>query len=43
MRRRRWNLGFDAVLINTAVAKAGDPAAMARAFCACGRGRTACL
>ncbi|WP_343313405.1 thiazole synthase [Brucella sp. BE17] len=25
-------LGFDAVLINTAVAKAGDPAAMARAF-----------
>jgi thiazole synthase len=25
-------LGFDAVLVNTAVAKAGDPAAMARAF-----------
>ena len=25
-------LGYDAVLINTAVAKAGDPAAMARAF-----------
>jgi thiazole synthase len=25
-------LGFDAVLINTAVAKAGDPAAIARAF-----------
>jgi thiazole synthase len=25
-------LGFDAVLINTAVAKAGDPAAMAKAF-----------
>lgn len=25
-------LGFDAVLLNTAVAKAGDPAAMARAF-----------
>ena len=25
-------LGYDAVLINTAVAKAGDPAEMARAF-----------
>ncbi|MEO1161185.1 MAG: thiazole synthase, partial [Pseudomonadota bacterium] len=25
-------LGFDAVLLNTAVAKAGDPVAMARAF-----------
>lgn len=25
-------LGYDAVLLNTAVAKAGDPAAMARAF-----------
>lgn len=25
-------LGFDAVLLNTAVAKAGDPAAMAEAF-----------
>ncbi|WP_137389337.1 thiazole synthase [Rhodoligotrophos defluvii] len=25
-------LGFDAILLNTAVAKAGDPAAMARAF-----------
>lgn len=27
-------MGFDAVLLNTAVAKAGDPAAMARAFAA---------
>ena len=25
-------LGYDAVLLNTAVAKAGDPARMARAF-----------
>ena len=25
-------LGYDAVLLNTAVAKAGDPVAMARAF-----------
>jgi thiazole synthase len=25
-------LGFDAVLLNTAVARAGDPVAMARAF-----------
>lgn len=25
-------MGFDAILLNTAVAKAGDPAAMARAF-----------
>jgi len=25
-------LGYDAVLLNTAVAKAGDPAAMAEAF-----------
>ena len=25
-------MGFDAVLLNTAVAKAGDPAAMAEAF-----------
>jgi thiazole synthase len=25
-------LGFDAILLNTAVAKAGDPAGMARAF-----------
>ena len=29
---RALELGYDAVLINTAVAKAGDPAAMARAF-----------
>ena len=35
-------LGFDAVLLNTAVAKAGDPAAMAEAFAAAVRaGRTA--
>lgn len=27
-------LGFDAVLLNTAVAKAGDPAVMATAFAA---------
>ena len=25
-------LGYDAILLNTAIAKAGDPAAMARAF-----------
>ena len=25
-------LGYDAILLNTAVAQAGDPAAMARAF-----------
>ncbi len=25
-------LGFDAILLNTAIAKAGDPVAMARAF-----------
>ena len=25
-------MGYDAVLLNTAVAKAGDPVAMARAF-----------
>ena len=37
-------LGFDAVLLNTAVAKAGDPAAMAEAFAAAVRaGRTAYL
>ena len=37
-------LGYDAVLINTAVAKAGDPAAMAQAFAQSGRGgRTAYL
>ena len=29
---RAMELGFDAVLLNTAVAKAGDPATMARAF-----------
>jgi thiazole synthase len=35
-------LGFDAVLLNTAVAKAGDPVAMARAFgAAVAAGRTA--
>ena len=28
----RLELGFDAVLLNTAVAKAGDPVAMAAAF-----------
>jgi thiazole synthase len=27
-------MGFDAILLNTAVAKAGDPAAMATAFAA---------
>jgi thiazole synthase len=37
-------LGYDAVLVNTAVAKAGDPAAMARAFAAAvDAGRTAYL
>jgi thiazole synthase len=35
-------LGFDAILLNTAVAKAGDPVAMAGAFAAAiGAGRTA--
>jgi thiazole synthase len=35
-------MGFDAVLLNTAVAKAGDPVRMARAFAdAIGAGRTA--
>ena len=29
---KAMEMGFDAVLLNTAVAKAGDPAAMARAF-----------
>ncbi|MBK0400326.1 thiazole synthase [Limibaculum sp. M0105] len=29
---RAMEMGYDAVLLNTAVAKAGDPAAMARAF-----------
>jgi thiazole synthase len=32
MRPRVMELGYDAVLLNTAVAKAGDPVAMARAF-----------
>ena len=37
-------LGYDAVLLNTAVAKAGDPVAMARAFAgAVEAGRTAWL
>src|SRR5262249_30458093 len=37
-------LGYDAILLNTAVAKAGDPAAMARAFAqAIDAGRTAFL
>ena len=37
-------LGYDAILLNTAVAKAGDPAAMARAFAqAIEAGRAACL
>ena len=36
-------LGFDAVLVNTAVAEAGDPVAMARAFAqAVAAGQTAC-
>jgi thiazole synthase len=36
-------LGYDAVLVNTAVAEAGDPAAMARAFVmAAEAGRAAC-
>ena len=35
-------LGYDAVLLNTAIAKAGDPTKMARAFAlACEAGRTA--
>jgi thiazole synthase len=35
-------LGFDAILLNTAIAKAGDPVAMAGAFAAAiGAGRTA--
>jgi thiazole synthase len=28
-----FELGYDAVLLNTAIARAGDPVAMARAFC----------
>ncbi len=31
-RRRRWSLGYDAVLLNTAIAKAADPVGMAKAF-----------
>ena len=34
-------LGYDGVLLNTAVAKAGDPVAMARAFGSGDRGRAA--
>ena len=37
-----FELGYDAVLLNTAIARAGDPVAMARAFAsACDAGRTA--
>ncbi|MCL5776003.1 thiazole synthase [Limibaculum sp. FT325] len=40
---RAMEMGFDAVLLNTAVAKAGDPVAMARAFArAVEAGRLAC-
>ena len=39
-----FELGYDAVLLNTAIARAGDPVAMARAFAAaCEAGRTAFL
>lgn len=39
-----FELGYDAVLLNTAIAKAGDPVAMARAFAlACEAGRSAFL
>ncbi|HUO54736.1 MAG TPA: thiazole synthase [Rhodoblastus sp.] len=39
-----FELGYDAVLLNTAIARAGDPVAMARAFAAaCEAGRTAYL
>ena len=39
---RAMEMGFDAVLLNTAVAQAGDPVAMARAFGqAVGAGRMA--
>lgn len=31
-RHKRWKRGLDAVLLNAAVARAGDPVAMARAF-----------
>ncbi len=41
---RAMELGFDAVLLNTAVAKAGDPAAMAEAFAqAVAAGHTAAM
>ncbi|MDD9851375.1 MAG: thiazole synthase [Gammaproteobacteria bacterium] len=41
---RVMELGFDAVLLNTAVARAGDPPRMARAFADAVRaGRNACL
>ena len=37
-----FELGYDAVLLNTAIARAGEPVAMARAFAlACEAGRTA--
>ena len=36
-------LGADAVLVNTAIAIASDPAAMARAFAPGGRGGPGCL
>jgi hypothetical protein len=39
-----FELGYDAVLLNTAIARAGDPIAMARAFAAaCEAGRGAFL
>jgi thiazole synthase len=39
-----FELGYDAVLLNTAIARAGDPVAMARAFAfACDAGRSAFL
>jgi thiazole synthase len=39
-----FELGYDAVLLNTAIARAGDPIAMARAFAAgCAAGRAAFL
>ncbi len=39
-----FELGFDAVLLNTAIARAGDPVAMAKAFAgACEAGRAAFL
>ena len=39
-----FELGYDAVLLNTAIARAGDPVAMAKAFAgACEAGRAAFL